>query len=154
MSTVPFVPNGYHQVQPYLMFKNCAEAIAFYTKVLGATERFSMKGPDGRIGHAEIQIGDSVIMMADENEPMQAFGPEHYHGSPVSIMVYVKDCDATYQQALAAGAKSLREPADQFYGDRMSGVLDPFGYKWWIATHIKDVSTEEMQAAAAQIKPS
>jgi PhnB protein len=154
MSTPNAVPAGYHSVQPYLMMKSCTEAIAFYAKIFGASERLCMKGPDGRIGHAEIQIGDSVVMMADEHPEIEAFSTEHYGGSPVSLMIYVEDCDATYKLALAAGAKSLREPADQFYGDRMSGVLDPFGYKWWIATHIKDVSAEEMQSVAAQQKPS
>jgi PhnB protein len=150
MSTPNPVPAGYHSIQPYLMLKSCTEAIAFYAKVFGATERLCMKSADGRVGHAEIQIGDSVIMMADEHPQIEAFSPEHYGGSPVSIMVYVEDCDATYNKAVAAGAKSLREPSDQFYGDRMSGVLDPFGYKWWIATHIKDVSSEELHATAAQ----
>jgi PhnB protein len=147
------LPNGYHNLQPYLMFKSCAEAIAFYTKVFGAQERMSMKDDNGRVQHAEMQIGDSVLMMADENPQIEAFAPAHYGGSPVSLMVYVEHCDTTYHQALAAGAKSLREPADQFYGDRMAGVLDPFGYKWWIGTHIKDVSGEEPETSAQQKQP-
>ena len=138
------IPDGYHNVQPYLYFKNSAEAIAFYTKVFGATERMRMPGKDGRIMHAEISIGDSCVMLADENAAVGAYSPEHYGGAPMSLMIYVEDCDTTYKQALAAGAKSLREPADQFYGDRMAGVSDPFGFHWWIGTHIKDISMEEM----------
>jgi PhnB protein len=141
------IPDGYHSVQPYLMLKNCADAIAFYTKAFGAREKMRMANKDGSIGHAEIEIGDSVIMMADEAPKVEAFSVEHYGGSPVSLMIYTANCDAMYAQALQAGAKSLREPADQFYGDRMAGVRDPFGYKWWIATHIKDVSMEELAAA-------
>jgi len=146
MSQVKPIPDGYHTVQPYLIFTNAAAAIAFYVQAFGATEKFRMPGPDGRIGHAEILIGDSTIMLADEAPPMDAFSPGHYGGSPVSLLIYTADCDAVYAQALSAGAASLREPADQPYGDRMSGVRDPFGYKWYIATHIKDVSYAEMGA--------
>lgn len=139
------IPDGYRSIQPYLMIDGATKAIEFYKKAFGATERLCMKQPDGRVGHAEIVIGDSCIMMADENPKLQAFAPPHYGGSSVSLLIYTKDCDAMYQRALAAGAKSDREPADQFYGDRMAGVVDPFGYKWWIATHIKDVSKEELE---------
>ena len=140
MSNIKPIPDGYHSLQPYLMFKDCAAAIDFYTKAFGAKERFRMPGPDGCIGHAEVQIGDCVLMMADEAPQIEAFSPGHYGGSPVSLHFYTADSDRTYAEALAAGATSLREPADQPYGDRMSGVTDPFGYKWWIATHIKDVA--------------
>lgn len=126
------VPEGYHTVQPYLIYVNCAEAMAFYAKVFDAKEKLMMKSPEGRVGHAEMAIGDSVIMMADEHPEIQAFAAAHYGGSPVSLMIYVGDCDMTYARAIEAGATSLREPADQPYGDRMGGVLDPFGYKWWI----------------------
>ena len=146
MSQVKPIPDGYHTIQPYLVFKNCAEAIAFYTKAFGAKEKFRMPDAQGRIGHAEIEIGDSTIMMADEAPQVDAFSVEHFGGSPISLLIYTDTCDAMYSKALAAGAKSLREPADQPYGDRMSGVQDPFGYKWWIATHIKNVSYEEMAA--------
>lgn len=144
MANVKPIPDGYHSVQPYLILKNAAAAIDFYTKAFGAKERMRME-KDGRIGHAELEIGDSVLMMADEHPEIDARSPEHYGGSPVSLMIYVKDCDAVYKKALAAGATSDREPADQFYGDRMAGVKDPFGYRWHIATHIKDVSVEEMK---------
>ncbi len=147
MSQVKPIPDGYHSVQPYLMMKNTRKAIDFYKQAFGAVERMVMKGPDGRIGHAEIEIGDSCIMMADENPSIQAYSAEHYGGSPVSLQVYVQDCDAVYKKALAAGATSEREPADQFYGDRSAGVRDPFGYRWYVSTHIKDVSKEELEAA-------
>jgi len=145
MSAIKAVPDGYHSVQPYLMLKNCAEALAFYKKAFGAEEKFRMPNREGGIGHAEMQIGDSIVMMADEAPQMDAFSPQHFGGSPVSLLIYTENCDETYGRALAAGAESVRAPADQPYGDRMSGVKDPFGYKWWIATHIKDVSPEEMQ---------
>lgn len=141
------IPDGYHSVQPYLMLNGAASAIEFYKNAFGATERMCMKKPDGRVDHAEIEIGDSCIMMADENPRIEAFAPSHYGGSPVSLLIYTEDCDRMYRQAIAAGAKSEREPADQFYGDRMAGVKDPFGYKWFIATHIKDVSKEDLEKA-------
>jgi|SRR5579863_839156 len=141
------IPDGYNRVQPYLIIKDCAAAIEFYKKAFGMSERMRMTRPDGRIGHAEMQVGDSVIMMADEHSDMDAFGPEHYGGSPVSLHVYVEDCDAIYRQATAAGAKTVREPADQAYGDRNAGVLDPFGYKWWLSTHVKDMTKEELEKA-------
>jgi PhnB protein len=134
------IPDGYHSVQPYMMLKHCAEAIAFYIQAFGAKEKFRVPRPDGRIMHAEIEIGDSVLMMADEAPEMDAMSVQHFGGSPVSLFIYTEGCDAVYATALAAGAKSVREPADQPYGDRVAGVLDPFGYKWWIATHIKDMS--------------
>ena len=145
MSRPAAVPEGYHSVQPYLMFERCLEAIDFYARAFGAKERLCMKGPDGRVGHAEIEIGDSCVMMADENPTLQAYGPAHFGGSPVSLMVYVDDCDAVYHQAIAAGAENVREPADQPYGDRMSAVKDPFGYRWFIATHLKDLSKDELE---------
>ena len=137
------VPEGYNTVQPYLMMVDCHEAIAFYSKVYGAKEKLCMKTPEGRIAHAEIAIGNSVVMMADENPAIQAFAPAHFGGSPVSLMLYVDDCDATYAKAIEAGATSLREPADQPYGDRMAAILDPFGYKWWVAHSIaKEEATQ------------
>jgi PhnB protein len=129
--------NTYNTLQPYLIVRDCAAAIAFYAAAFGATERMRMPRPDGRIGHAEMQIGDTCITMADEHPEIDAFGPEHYGGSPVSLHVNVDDCDARFQQAIAAGAKEVRAPADQPYGDRNAGVLDPFGYKWWISAHIQ-----------------
>lgn len=139
------IPDGYHSVQPYLIFNDAAKAIEFYKKAFGAEERFCMKRPDGKVAHAEIEIGDCCIMMSDENPKFQAFSPAHYKGSPISLLIYTGDCDAMYDQALRAGAKSLQEPTDQFYGDRSAGVRDPFGYSWYIATHIKDVSKEDLE---------
>jgi PhnB protein len=146
MSPLKPIPDGYHSVQPYLIFKNASAAIDFYVKAFGAKERMRMADAAGRVNHAEIQVGDSCIMLADEAPQIGAFSAEHYGGSAVSLMIYTEDCDAMYRRALDSGAKSERGPADQPYGDRMSGVRDPFGYKWWIATHIKDMSVEEMQA--------
>jgi len=127
----------YNTLQPYLIIKNCAAALDFYVKAFGATERMRMTRPDGRIGHAEIQLGDTVVMMAEEHPEIGALSPEHYGGSPVSLHLHVEDCDASFQRAIAAGATSVREPADQPYGDRNGGVLDPFGYKWWLSAPIK-----------------
>ena len=127
------IPEGYNTLQPYLIFVNCREAMAFFATAFNATEKLVMTDDKGRIAHAELKIGDSVMMMADEHPEIQAFAPAHYGGSPVSLMIYVDDCDTIYNTALNAGATSLREPTDQPYGDRMAGVLDPFGYKWWIA---------------------
>jgi PhnB protein len=141
------VPEGYHDVQPYLMFVNTVEAMAFFAQVFGAKEKLCMKSPEGRVVHAEIIIGDSVVMMADEHPEIQAFAAPHYGGSPVSLMVYVDDCDSTYAKALEVGAKSLREPADQPYGDRMAGILDPFGYKWWVAHSLAESVEPVMEAA-------
>jgi PhnB protein len=130
--------HNYNTLQPYLIHKNCAAAIDFYKNAFAAVERMRMVSPDGRMGHAEIQIGDTTVMMADEHPEIGAFSPEHYGGSSVSFHFYTDNCDQSYERALAAGAKSVREPADQPYGDRNSGVLDPFGYKWWIATRAKN----------------
>jgi len=147
MASVKAIPDGYHSVQPYLQVKGAAAAIEFYTRAFGATEIMRMPGPDGRLGHAEIRIGDSIVMLADEHPERGIHGPAHYGGVPMTILLYMENCDAVYAKAIAAGAKSLREPADQFYGDRMAGVEDPFGFQWYIATHVKDVTPDQMQAA-------
>ena len=137
MSQVKPVPEGRHTVQPYLILANCVEAISFYQRSFEATELCRIAATQGSITHAEIRIGDSVVMMADEHTQMDAYSPAHYGGSPVSLMIYVEDCDAIYRRALDNGAKSIREPADQPHGDRMAGICDPFGYKWFIATRIR-----------------
>jgi PhnB protein len=147
MARVNAIPEGSHSVQPYLIFAGCGEAMEFYKKAFGAREMYCFKSPDGRVGHAEMQIGDSRIMMADEHPQIEAFGAKHYGGSPVSLMLYTEDSDGMYRQALAAGAASLREPADQPYGVRMSGVQDPFGYKWWLGTQIKAMTAGEIEEA-------
>jgi PhnB protein len=147
MPQVKPIPDGYHSVQPYLIFKNCADALAFYLQAFGAREKFRMQD-QGRIAHAEIEIGDSTVMMADESPQAQVFSPDHFGGSPVSLLIYTEDCDRMYEQAIRAGAESVREPQEQPYGDRMSGVKDPFGYTWWLSTHSKDISFDQDQAKA------
>lgn len=143
------IPDGYHTATPYLIVKGAAKAIEFYKKAFGATESMRMAQADGRIGHAEIKIGDSPIMLADESPEMGARSPQSLGGSPVSIMLYVEDVDTTFGQAVAAGAKVQRPVADQFYGDRTGGVEDPFGHVWYIATHVEDMSPNEMRKRAA-----
>jgi PhnB protein len=143
------IPEGYHSVTPYLCVKGAAQAIEFYKKALSATERMRISQPDGRVGHAEVQIGDSVIMLADEFPEIGARSPQSFGGSPVSIHLYVEDADAMFNQAVAAGAKVKRPVADQFYGDRLGGIEDPFGHTWWISTHKEDLSAKEIEKRAA-----
>ena len=148
MAKVHHIPHGYHSVTPYLHIKGAADAIEFYKKALGATELLRMAGPDGKIGHAEIQIGDSPIMMADEHPDFQSLGPQTLNGTSVGIMIYVEDVDSVFEKALAAGAKMLRPVEDKFYGDRSGTLQDPFGHVWHVSTHIEDVSPEEMAKRA------
>ena len=143
------VPEGYHTVTPYLMFSAASEAIEFYKKALGASEVLRLDDPSGRIHHAEIKIGDSCIMLADEHPELQALSPKTIGGSPVSLHVYVEDVDAAVDRAVKAGAKLVRPVADQFYGDRTGGVEDPFGYRWFIATHTEDLTIDEIRRRAA-----
>jgi PhnB protein len=148
------IPDGYHAVTPYLMIKGASRAIDFYKKVFGATEIMRFPGPNGTVGHAELKIGDSVIMLADEQQNYRS--PEAFGGSPVSLMLYVPDVDKTFNQAITDGAKEVRAVQDQFYGDRSGNLVDPFGHVWTIATHKEDVSVEEAQRrmAAAMAKPA
>ncbi len=139
------IPEGFHAVTPYICVKGAAKAIDFYKKVFGAKELFRMCSPDGSIGHAEIQIGDSRIMLADEDPSMNFFSPETLGGSPSLLMIYTENADETFRRALEAGATETRPLKDQFYGDRSGSVKDPFGHKWTIATHIEDVPEEEME---------
>jgi PhnB protein len=143
------IPDGYHSLTPYLVFNGAAKAIEFYKQAFGATEVFRMEGPDGRVGHAEIKIGNSHVMLADEHPEMGARSPQSIGGSPISLMLYVEDVDAVVSQAVEAGAKVTRPVANQFYGDRTGGVEDPFGYAWYVATHVEDVPPEELQKRAA-----
>ncbi len=143
------IPEGYHTATPYLIIKDAASAIEFYKKAFGATELMRMADPSGKVRHAEIKIGNSPIMIADEFPEIGARSPQSLGGSPVSILLYVEDVDALFSQAIAAGAKVLRPVKDQFYGDRSGGLADPFGHVWYIATHKEDVSPEEMQKRAA-----
>ena len=137
------IPEGYHSVTPYLMVKGAAQAIDFYKKAFGATEIMRFPGPNNTVAHAEIKIGDSPIMLADESDTHHS--PQSVGGSPVSLMLYVQDVDKTFNQAVSAGAKSTRPVADQFYGDRVGTLTDPFGHTWSIGTHKEDVSIDEMQ---------
>jgi len=146
------IPQGYHSVTPYLIFDDAAKAIEFYKKALGAAELMRFPAPGGRIGHAEIKIGDSPVMLADENAEMSARSPRTIGGSPVSLMLYVEDVDARVAQAVAAGAKLTRPLANQFYGDRTGGIEDPFGYHWYLATHVEDVSTDELKRRAKELE--
>jgi PhnB protein len=143
------IPEGYHTVTPYLIVKGGAQALDFYKKAFGAVERLRMGGTDGKIGHAEITINGSAIMLADEFPEMGAVSPQTLGGSPVGIHLYVEDVDAQVAKAVAAGATVLRPLTDMFYGDRTATIADPFGHKWSLATHKEDVSHEELQKRAA-----
>ncbi|HWW21626.1 MAG TPA: VOC family protein [Steroidobacteraceae bacterium] len=147
MATNP-IPDGYRTVTPYLIIKGAAEAIEFYKRAFGATELLRMADPQGRVGHAEIKIGDSVIMLADEQPAMGYRGPRSLGGSSVSILLYLEDVDAVFERAVRAGARAQRPVADQFYGDRSGTLEDPFGHVWTVATHVEDVPAEEMQRRA------
>ncbi|MFS8085885.1 MAG: VOC family protein [Acidobacteriota bacterium] len=142
------IPDGYHSVTPYLIINGAAEAIEYYQKAFGATELLRMPAPEGKIGHAEIKIGDSPIMLADEFPEMGYKSPQTLGGSSVSIMIYVDDVDTVFSRAIANGGKEQRPVKDQFYGDRMGTLEDPFGHVWHVATHTEDVSPEEMERRA------
>lgn len=142
------IPEGYHTVTPYLVVNDAAKAIEFYQRAFDATEVFRMEDPNGRIGHAEIKIGDSTIMLADEAPEMGFRGPQSLGGAAVSLMVYVQDVDKVFEQAIKCGAEEVQALRDQFYGDRSGTLKDPFGHVWSIATHIEDVAPEEMQRRA------
>ena len=142
--TVKAIPEGYHTLTPYLAVDNAAEALRFYGEAFNAREIYRFDGPDGKIGHAEMQIGDSRLMLADEYPEKGHTGPKVLGGSPVMLCLYVEDVDSLFQQAIAAGAQEVRAVADQFYGDRTGMLRDPFGHVWSISTHKEDVSAEEM----------
>ncbi len=141
---VKTIPDGYHSVTPYLIITGAGEAIDYYKKAFGATELLRMPAPGGKIGHAEIKIGDSPIMLADEMPEMGYQSPQTLGGTPISIMIYVADVDTVFDRAVAAGGKIQRPVKDQFYGDRSGTLEDPFGHVWHVATHTEDVSAEEM----------
>jgi PhnB protein len=143
------IPDDYPRVTPYLIVDGAGAAIDFYCSVLGAQESLRMPAPDGRIGHAELRLGDSMIMLADENAQMDVRGPRAIGGTPVSLHVYVEDSDAVFERAVQAGAKSLRAVEDRFYGDRSGQFEDPFGHRWDVSTHVEDVPPEEMSKRAA-----
>ena len=143
------IPEGYHTVTPYLIVKDAARALEFYKKIFSAKELMRFDMPDGRLGHAEIRIGDSRVMLADEHPELQALSPKTIGGSPVSIHLYVEDVDTAVERAVKAGATLIRPVADQFYGDRVGGIEDPFGYRWFIATHKEDLTMDEIRRRAA-----
>lgn len=148
------IPSGYHSVTPYLIVNDAARAIGFYQRAFGATELFRLDSPDGKIGHAEIKIGNSPIMLADEMPDGGYRGPQSIGGTPVSLMIYVEDVDRMFAQAIAAGAKEQRPVQDQFYGDRCGTLIDPFGHVWTIATHIEDVSPEQIDERFKKMMPA
>lgn len=150
MSKISFVPKGYNSITPYLVIKGASQAIEYYKKVFGATELFRMDGPKGTVGHAELQIGDSRIMLADENPNMGQghASPSSIGASPVSLYLYIPDVDRIFERAVSAGAKVIRPVEDQFYGDRSGFLQDPFGHLWGLATHVEDVAPEEMETRA------
>ncbi|MBA4149850.1 MAG: VOC family protein [Verrucomicrobia bacterium] len=149
MKTSSYIPEGSRTVTPYIVVNDAAKAIEFYKQAFGAKETMCIPAPGDKIGHAEIQIGDSAIMLADEFPEWDAQGPQTIGGSPVSLMIYVPDCDAIVEKAVSLGATVKMPVADQFYGDRCGNIVDPFGHKWCIATHKEDVAPEELQKRAA-----
>lgn len=153
MSVKP-VPDNHPRVTPYLCCDGAAAALDFYRTVLGAEERMRMAGPDGKIGHAELLIGDSVIMLADEYPEMEFRSPKAVGGTPVNLYVYVEDVDAVFAKALAQGAKELDPVKDQFYGDRSGAFEDPFGHRWNVASHVEDVPPDEMEKRAREAMQS
>jgi len=145
MSSVKPIPEGYHNVTPYLFVRSAASAMDFYKSVFGATEVVRMAGSNGKIMHAELRIGDSIVMLADENPPTGVMSPQTVGGFSVGLHLYVESVDAVIQKAVENGAKLLRPIKNQFYGDRSGSLLDPFGHMWSVATHVEDVSPEEMR---------
>jgi PhnB protein len=148
MANVKPIPEGYHSVTPYLIIKGAADAIEYYKNAFGAIELFRMER-EGKIGHAEIKIGDSPIMLADEHPQMGAVSPKTLGGSPVGIMIYVGDVDTIFNQAIKLGGVQVKPLQDQFYGDRSGTLTDPFGHQWTVATHTEDVAPEEMEKRMA-----
>ena len=147
------IPEGYPQVTPYLCVDGAAAAIDYYQRVFGATERMRMPGPNDTIGHAEIQIGTGIVMLSDPFPEMGALSPKALGGTPVTVSVYVEDVDTIFERAVEAGAKALRPVENQFYGDRAGSFEDPFGHRWHVASHVEDVSPEEMAKRASQMAP-
>jgi PhnB protein len=145
------IPDGYHSITPYLIVDDAAKALQFYEKAFGATELMRIEGPDGRIGHAEMKIGDSAIMLADEYPTMGYRSPTSLGGAGVSLMVYVDKADETFQQALSCGAQEIQPVKDQFYGDRSGTVKDPFGHVWTISTHMEDIAPDELRRRAERV---
>jgi PhnB protein len=148
------IPENYPRVTPYLVVEGAAEAIDFYSRVFGAKEQMRMPAPGGRIGHAELKIGDSMVMLADAVPEMGHKSPKALGGTPISLLVYVENADATAAKAVENGGKLVRPVEDQFYGDRMGGIEDPFGHHWYVATHVEDVTAEEMKRRMEAMVPA
>ena len=148
---VKSIPDGYYSLTPYLVCNGAAKAIEFYTTAFGAQEVVRMPGPNGQIMHAEVKIGNSMLMLSDENKERGALSPDTIGGTAASLMFYTDDVDAVFNRAVSLGATAEQSPADMFWGDRMGNLVDPFGHKWAIATHKEDVSPEEMQKRMAAI---
>jgi PhnB protein len=156
--TAQAIPKGYHTVTPDLCVAGAAKAIEFYQKALGAEEIMRFPGPDGRLMHAEIRVGDSIIMLGDEMPEQGARSPRSYGGTPVSFFIYRENVDAAWKQAVDAGAKEIMPLQDMFWGDRTGCLEDPFGHRWWLAQHIEDLTPEEIKRNAeaffSQMQPS
>jgi PhnB protein len=150
MAGVKPIPDGYHSVTPYLFIRGAGGAIEFYKNIFGAQEMFRMSGPIGQVAHAELKIGDSIIMLADENPKIGAMSPKTAGGIAVCIHLYCEDVDRVFQKAIEAGAKQLHPVDNKFYGDRSGTLIDPFGHMWSVATHVEDVSPEDMKERAAK----
>jgi PhnB protein len=144
MSNVKYQPDGYHTVTPHLVVRDAAKAIDFYAKAFGAEERMRMPGPKGEVMHAELTLGDSVVMLAEENPQMGSLSPQAVGGSATTLLIYVKDVDASFGRAQKAGCTAQMPPTDMFWGDRYCALQDPFGHRWSIATHKEDLSPDEM----------
>jgi len=144
------VQEGYHSITPYLVVQDAARALDFYQRVFGAKEIVRMNNPQGRVGHAEIRIGDSILMLAEETPNSGVRCPQSLNGSTVSIFVYLEDVDSVFNKALSAGAQEVQRPADMFWGDRYGRLTDPFGHSWSLATHIEDVTPEEIGRRAQE----
>ena len=153
LADVKPIPDGYPRVTPYLHVDGAADAIDFYKRILGAKERMRMPGPDGKVGHAELEFGESVVMIADEFPDMDVRGPKSIGGTPVTIHLYVEDVDAVFDAAVEAGATSVQDVEDKFYGDRGGGFEDPWGHRWSIARHVEDVPPEEMEQRMKEAMP-
>ncbi|HWP99425.1 MAG TPA: VOC family protein [Vicinamibacterales bacterium] len=147
-----YIPEGYHSVTPYIVVDGADRAIDFYRRAFGAEELLRMPGPGGKISHAEIRIGDSIVMLADPVPGTTLVPPSTLGGTTASLMIYVPDVDATYRQAVSAGATARQEPADMFWGDRFGKLADPFGHEWMLATHVEDVAPEEMERRMAAMR--
>ena len=147
--TAKAIPEGYHTVTPYMTVRDAARAIEFYKQAFGAVEKGAMKGPDGKIVHAELRIGDSIIMLADEFPQFGSLSPQSTGGSGMGLHIYIDDVDAAFDRAVKAGATVEMPVADMFWGDRYGQLKDPFGHRWSLATHTRDMSADDIQQAMA-----